>query len=301
MMKIGFSSLVCPTWNLQTIVTRASEMGFAGVELRGLNGELHLPVAPELAADPQGVRAIFAEKRVELVCLGASATLTSKDAQEAARQKATVIEFLELAAKLQCPSVRIFIGDVGKRDNHRLALGRTVEALSSIAGLAARLEVTVLIENGGDFSSSHDLWFIIDAVGSPWVAACWNQCHARTTGERPTTSIPRLGRKIGMVHICDAKFDESGALLEYKSPGDGDVEVRREIELLKGVIYDGYLMFEWPKLWIDSLPAPEAVLPGVVKFLKAALEAKQPVLSAYKGDKNAPRFRAPSGSASPAA
>ena len=49
-------------------------------------------------------------------------------------------------------------------------------------------------------------------------------------------------------------------------------------------------MFEWPKLWVDSLPAPESVLPEVAKFLRETIDAKQPILSAYKGDKNAPKL-----------
>ena len=36
-MKIGFSSLACPGWDLQTIVARAREYGFDGIEL-GRNG-----------------------------------------------------------------------------------------------------------------------------------------------------------------------------------------------------------------------------------------------------------------------
>ena len=46
MMKLGFSSLVCPGWSLESIVTNAAAMGFDGVELRGIRGELELPLVP---------------------------------------------------------------------------------------------------------------------------------------------------------------------------------------------------------------------------------------------------------------
>jgi len=287
-MKIGFSSLVCPTWNLETMVANAAKFGFDGIELRGLCGELHLPLVPELARDPEAVRRLFADNKVELVCLGASATLTSKTPRLLAEQKGAVTEFMELASKLGCPYVRIFVGEVDRRDNQRAALARIAEALISLAPIAARLGVTLLAENGGDFPGSADLWFLIDAVGHPAVRCCWNQCHTMTLGERATNSIPRLGNKIGMVHLCDGKFDEAGAQLGYALPGEGDVGVKRQIEILKGLLYDRYLMFEWPKLWVDSLPAPETVLPKVAKFLRETIDAKQPILSAYKGDKNAP-------------
>ena len=66
-MKIGFSSLVCPDWDLDTIIAKASEMGFDGVEIRGLRGEAHLPSVSELADDPDLVRRKFQDRNVELI------------------------------------------------------------------------------------------------------------------------------------------------------------------------------------------------------------------------------------------
>lgn len=292
MMKIGFSSLACPTWDLETIVTGASSMGFDGVELRGLGGELHLPLVPQLSADPAGVRSLFRENNVELVCLGTSVTLDARDRREVGRQKATLTEFVELASALGCPNVRAFMGEVQKNDNQRAALARIAESLRSLPALLSRTGVTLLIENGGDFPISDALWFVIDAVDHPRVRCCWNQCHAMTVGERATKSLPRLGHKIGMVHICDAIFDPQGILTDYALPGEGDTEIARQIELLKGMIYDRYLMLEWPKLWVASLASADVALPAAAKFLRERIDEKQAVLTAYKNDKNAPRLTA---------
>jgi len=289
-MKIGFSSLVSPGWDLASVIGNAVKMGFDGVELRGLRGELNLPLVPELAADPEQVREMLAEHKIELVCLGASATLDSRKSKEVAKQKAKIIEFIELASRLGCPLVRLFAGEVQRRDTQDAALSRIASGLASLAPAASQHQVTIVVENGGDFLGSQDLWFLVDAVAHPAVRCCWNQCHAKAVGERPTNSIPRLGHRIGLVHVCDAKFDAQGVLLEYKGLGQGDAEVSTQIDLLKGVAYDRYLIFEWPKLWMESLPEPEAVLPESAKFLRERINAKQPVLSAYKGDKNAPRI-----------
>ena len=289
-MKIGFSSLVCPQWDLPTILENASTMGFDGVELRGLLGELDLPLVPELAGDPPGVRKLFAQHGVELVALGTSATIDSPRPKELARQKATITEFIELAGKLGCPYVRIFLGAARRGFDLHSALGRITEALGPLADVAAKFDVTLLVENGGDFPGSRDLWFVVDSVAHPALRCCWNQCNAMAIGERPTGSIPRLALKIGMVHVCDARFDDQRVLLEYKPLGEGSVEIESLIERLRGVIYDRYLMFEWPRMWVNSLPEPQAVLPGVAKFLRQHVDARQPVLTAYKGDKHAPKM-----------
>ena len=63
--------------------------------------------------------------------------------------------------------------------------------------------------------------------------------------------------------------------------------------MLRGIISCGSLIFEGPKLWIDSLPGPDATLPEVAKFLRACIQEKAAVLSAYKGDKHAPKLASP--------
>ncbi len=292
-MKIGFSSQAAPMWDLQTLFAKAASCGFDGIELRGLGGQLDLPMLPELSAQPEQVKALCAEHKVELVCLSSSVSLDSKDRKTLARQVGDLTDYIELAAALDCPFVKIFAGEVQKRDHLRGAWARIAQALIHVASVASRHGVTVLVENGGDLPDSAALWFLVDAAESPAIQVCWNQCHALTVGERPTTSLPRLGTKIGMVHVCDADFDDCGLLVGYKSLGEGDAEVARQVELLKGLAYQGYLMFDWPKLWEASLPHPDAVLPGAAQFLREQLDTKQNILSAYKGDKRPTKFCRP--------
>lgn len=267
-------------------------MGYDGVEIRGIQGQLDLASAPELARDPEGVQALLREHKVELACIAASAVLSSRSPRERAEAKASITAHIELAKRLGCPAVRIMAGETERGESHQSGLARVVEGLASLAPAAGRHDVTLLVENSGDFASSADMWHLIDAVNHPSVRCCWNQCHGMTLGERPTVSIPRLGLKLGMVRVCDATFDASGALLDYRAPGEGQAEIGRAVELLRGVLYRRYLMVEWPKLWVPSLPAPEQWLPSAAQFLKSRLAAKQPILSAYKGDKNAPKLAA---------
>lgn len=289
-MKIGFSSLACPGWDLDTIVKQAAALGYQGVELRGLLGDLNLPLVPDLARHPDRVRALLAEQKVELVCLGSSASLTAKKRADRAQSTRLMTEFAELAGRLGCPMVRVFAGEIGRWDTRPAALARAGDALMRLVPVAVRNQVTLVVENGGDFAGSADLWYLVDAVGHPNVRCCWSQFNAATLRERVTTSIPRLGNKIALVHLSDGDFDESGALLGHKPLGAGGVEVARQIELLRGLAFGRYLMFESPKLWVDTLPEPASALSAAATFLKARLAEKQTILSAYKGDKNAPKL-----------
>jgi sugar phosphate isomerase/epimerase len=38
-MKFGFSTVSCPAWDFETIVARAAEYGYDGVEIRAFSNE----------------------------------------------------------------------------------------------------------------------------------------------------------------------------------------------------------------------------------------------------------------------
>jgi fatty-acyl-CoA synthase len=290
-LKLGFSTLTCPGWDVQTIINQAVALGCQGVEFRGLRGELHLPLAPELAGQPDRTRQLFEDARVEIVCLASSATLASKKKHTLADERARIVEFIELAGRLGCPFVRLFAGEVQRwPDNYHACLGRVASELIRLVPVATKNRVTLLIENSGDFPSSEALWFLVDAVSHPSVRACWNQCYGLTALERATLSLPRLGQKLSIVHVADADVDDHGVLLGYKPLGQGRAEVGRQIEILRGLAYNGYIMCEWPKMWDDTLPPPETALPQAIQFLRERIGEQQVVLTAYKGDKNAPKF-----------
>ncbi len=291
-MKFGFSSVGCPDWDLDTIIGQAAAMGYQGVELRGLQGEMHLPASPALASNPAAVVERFSNAGVELVCLATGNCFHWKDARKLAEHKAQVREFLELAGELGCPYVRVFGDEVPRYEQKQATLVRIADALRELAPAAAACHTTIVLENHGDFAGSRDLWFILDAVSHPAVRCCWHPCHAKVAGERMTLSVPRLGRMIALTHIVDGRFNEDGALETYVIPGEGDADLERFLDLLRGIAYSGYLIFDWPKLWVTSLADPDKSLPAALAKMKGMLDKLTAVkeLTAYKGDKNVPKF-----------
>lgn len=294
-MKLGFSSLGCPDWDLDTIIAQAAALGYNGVELRGLRGEMHLPALPILRQDPKAVAGRFRDAGVELACLATGNCFHWEDRRKVAENKQQVREFLELAGELGCPYVRVFGDEVPRYGDKHATMLRIADALRDLAPVAAAHQVVILLENHGDFASSRDLWFILDTVNHPAVRACWHPCHAKVAGDRPSLAIPRLGRRIALTHIVDGRFSPEGALESYVLPGDGVVDLGLVLDLLRGMTYDGYLVFEWPKLWQASLAAPEQAFPAAISKMKALLKEVESVkeLTAYKGDKNAPRYCVP--------
>ncbi len=294
-MKIGFSSVGCPNWDLPTLVNNAKAMGYHGVELRGLRGQMDLTLCPELTANPASTRAMFTEAGIELVCLSSSAAFHYRDRRRVADNQAEARQYIELAGKVGCPYVRVFGSEIPKRaflgyESREVVLNRIATAVRELVPTALEHRVTLLIENSGDFVDSQAIWFLVDAAESPSVRACWSQFAALTRGETPSISIKRLGGMIGMVRLTDGKLASNG-VESIEPPGKGDADVPLQVALLKGLAYDGFLMFDWPKLWNHSLADPETVFPEAQKYLQSLLSEKKVDLTAYKGDKNAPRFK----------
>ena len=42
-MKLAFSTIGCPNWSYDEVVSTASDLGYDGFEVRGIGGEIYAP------------------------------------------------------------------------------------------------------------------------------------------------------------------------------------------------------------------------------------------------------------------
>jgi sugar phosphate isomerase/epimerase len=306
-MKLAISSLCCPDQDLAVIIDHARQHGFEGVDL----SVSPAPASPARnhgwLANPQGVRQQMQAAGLEFACLSASAGLDERDPDSLTRSIAALGGNLALARTLGCPCVRVRASGTNGSQSGSLAgerreakLARVSIAVRALVPQAVRQGVGILVENGGDFADSASVWHILEAAGSPLVRSSWNPWLARKVPERCTTAIPRLGSKIAMVRIVAGGLPEATDSAPGPVAGEGEVDVPRLIQLLKGINYRGYLVLD-----PTSLPRPAtpgAVVPAdaaspcsqerlaaIVAYLRKLLEEKPVVLTAYKGDKFRPR------------
>jgi len=291
-MKIGFSSMVCPNWDLATMIARAAELGFDGVEV-SLHDDASLSSqAARLAADPDAARKRFDAAGVRLLCIGASFPIESPYRDRVAANQRKIVDAIELAGKVGCPYVRVPFGPIEWLDTRSHVLSRVGEAFGDLIPHAVANGVTILLENGADLPDSRAVWFVLDAVSHPALQCCFDPCVAMGAGDPLTIWAPRLNRRIAMVRVCDAAFDERGAFQEYRLPGEGSLEWARILPLLRGLLFDGLLMFHWPKALESALPEPDEVLPKVIAYLRERISERQEPLSAYRKDKYVPNYGA---------
>src|SRR5262249_2662370 len=105
-MKLAFSTLGCPRWELREIVAGARKWGYDGVELRAVGGSLDLLGRAEFG--PAQIKTTRENFDIEICCVDTSCVFHSTDASERTDQVKIALAHAELAARLGAPLIRIF-------------------------------------------------------------------------------------------------------------------------------------------------------------------------------------------------
>ncbi len=269
--RIAFSTLGCPAWSWKTILESADRLGYSGIELRGVAGEMDLPLVPEfqgtrLAATTQDLAALG----IAIVGLGASAAMHEKDPVKRAQQLDEGRRFIDLAHALGVPYVRMFGDRIAPGEPREEVMTRVVEGFQLMAAHAKASGVIVLIESHGDFTHSDDLSAILTRVDSPRFALLWDAHHTFVAGgEQPGDTYAKLGRWIRHTHLKDSKPE--GTDRRYVLLGAGAVPVKAQVMVLAKAGYQGYYCLEWEKKWHPEIEEPEMAFPQYAKAMSEYL------------------------------
>src|SRR2546426_497529 len=103
-VKLAFSTLGCPQWELERIAQAARDYGYAAIELRAVGGNLDLLNRPEFQPGTvETTRRWLADQSLPVCCVDSSCPFDSRDADERAKQVEVAVRHCELAAKLGAP------------------------------------------------------------------------------------------------------------------------------------------------------------------------------------------------------
>jgi len=274
-LPIGFSTLGCPGWDWHKILDFAQQNGFAAVELRGLQGNMDLPSRPEFALQQiaQSKKEVT-DRGLRISCVDSSANMHDTDPEKHQQELANARRFIDLASALDAPHIRVFGNKiVGERD---LAIKNIAKSLRSLGDYAGPKGVTVLIESHGDFTDSPTLRSILEQADSPHVALLWDAHHTFVSGkEDPAFTVGQLGKYIRHTHLKDSVRKGTDDDVQYVLTGRGQVPVRRQVEALVKIGYEGYYSFEWEKVWHPELEEPEIAFPDYMRAMRGYLSEAQ--------------------------
>lgn len=263
-MKFAFSTLACPAWSIEQVVDNAANLGYAGIELRLLDGEVIDPVRD--AEKVKQAVALSRSRGVEVCALDTSCRFNVRDPQERAKHLADLENWIRLSQEVRVPILRVF---GGKSDgSEEEAVTWFSESLKQIAPQAEKAAAVIVIETHDAFSSSHLVARVLELVNSPNVAALWDSHHPYRVGESASEVLQALDGHIAHVHVKDARRDaEDSSKWHLVLIGEGEVPVREQLELLKQHGYTGFVSVEWEKRWHPEIQEPEVALPQHIAWL----------------------------------
>lgn len=259
-MKICFSTLGCPEWSYSEIISFASDLGFNGVEIRGVQGELYAPSIPEFTPSKvEATKKKLASLSLSIPCLTSACDLN--DPEVVASAKA----YIDTASLIGTPYIRI-LGDPTPNPLGDISMKVVLPNLSAIADYAKDKGVMPLIETNGFFAKTRILLALLQEAGKDNVGVLYDIHHPyRFFGESPAYTLKNLGPYIKHVHIKDSVMD--GKKVSYRMLGEGTIPVKETIHALEDNGFEGFYSLEWVKRWDLTLEDPDIAFVQFKEFM----------------------------------
>jgi len=267
-MKLAFSTLGCPNWELGQIVETAGRLGYDGVELRAVAGSLDLLGRPEfMSSNLSTTRSQFEDRNLEVCCVDTSCAFHSPDQSERSAQVDLALKHAELAAELGAPLIRIFPDKIQPGATRNETRDYIVESLRL---LADRLpgEVDVALETHGDFARTETTTEIMRLVNHPRVRLIWDVANSLAAGDSIEDAGEAVEPFLSHIHLRDARPVSTSEHWLPVLAGDGNVSFAEALMTIERLNYDGYVSFEWEKYWHPEIEEPEVALPDFINAIR---------------------------------
>ncbi len=268
-MKLAFTTLGCPEWDLPTIAERAVAYGYDGVDFRGYLGRIPLPELPEFTENAEASAALFREAGLAVPGMSSSANVAGNPETALAEIRA----YAPLCRAFGAPFLRVFGGGDFAEEDRPAARESAIRTLRQAVPIAEEYDLTIILE-------THDRWLtgavlrpIMEAVDSPRVAILWDLHHPyRLAGESPEDTWAAVGPWVRYTHVKDSRPDpapDHGYSLCLV--GTGDIPLAQMLTVLRAGGYDGWLTLEWEKKWHPEIEEPEVAFPAYVEYIRGLL------------------------------
>jgi sugar phosphate isomerase/epimerase len=266
---LSFSTLGCPDWSFKQITDFAVQHGYKAIEVRGIQRQLDLTKCKEFSS-PQNIDAtlkLMKEKGLRFINLGASANLHFAEGAEREKNLEEARSFIDLAAKINCPYIRVFPNNFPKDQDKNTTMTLIAKGVSHLGNYAKDKKVMVLMETHGEVVMMNDIEKIMRLASNSNVGLVWDVANMwSVTKEPPVNVFQKLKKYIHHTHIKDLKVVDGKD--QYTLLGQGEVPIFQAIDVLFKGGYKGYYSFEWEKLWHPEIAEPEIALSDYAKVMK---------------------------------
>lgn len=241
-MNYSFMSFSAPKLSFDELLDTAVKYGYDGIEPRIGSGHAH-KIEPGVDEDfLADAKSKAAEKGIKLACIATSARYS--DPATTAENIALTRSAVDIAASLGVPVIRVFGGPIPEGLKREDSFKSIVGALKEVAPYAEKKGVILCVETHDDWCDPNDVKNIIETVDHPNVMVNWDIMHpCLREGFNIEDSFNILKPYIHHVHVHDGVRE--GNKSELRPIGEGAVDHKKAVELLKECGYKGFISGEW--------------------------------------------------------
>ncbi len=274
-MKFSFSTLACPSWDLDRIIEYGVKYAYHYLELRFINNVCELEKMPELS--PKNIfQTLQKIKRagLEVVSLDSSVHLHSDNDADWNKNLEQAKQYIDAAQILEAKYIRVFPNQIPHGKDREWTLKRIAQGLTELGPLAIRKGVRVALETHGDFCDTVSIRKIMEQVNHAGVGVLWDAHHPyRFCKEDFSTSYMNLKKYLCFIHLKDSRGEPPQHRLHLL--GEGDIPFRNLCRLLKENDYEGVLGEEFEKAWHPYAAEPEIGIPHFIRTIRSYFSINQ--------------------------
>ncbi|MGH7142786.1 MAG: sugar phosphate isomerase/epimerase family protein [Planctomycetota bacterium] len=272
-MKLCGHTMGTPKMDLRQAVEFMASLGCAAIEVRcAANGQLD----PARFDAAQAAEALATARRAG-IAFGCLTPYFKNFVDPAVRERelAGLRAMLQIAARLECPLVRVYGGvPPAPGGDAQAAWDGTARALRELAAEAAPLGVTLVIEtHGGTLTPDAVTAARMAAqVDHPNLGILFDYVWIHLAGtDTIGSAVARCAKWIRHVHVKDCVVQEPEHRAVARLLGEGTIDLPALIAALRGIGYQGLLCDEYEKFWQPDLPDPETGMTHNAAYLRHAL------------------------------
>ena len=269
MNPIALSTLACPSWSINTIITKASEFGYQAIEWRGGPQGHVQPMM--LSLEKAALRKMSQDAGLRALAVTSYTSFVSLLAEERQSNVDELRRYADLAAELGAEYVRAFLGELPENTNIDSSIYKNIsDCLNAASEYAVSVGVKIAVEPHDNFTRSASVSPLFDRDWShPDLRVIWDLGNTFAVGEDPHEGFALLKDRLAYVQVKDGIRQDSG--WQLCALGQGNVPLARAFALLLEDGYEGAFSVEWEYAWHPELDPPEKALPMALQVVRGLL------------------------------
>ncbi|NLB91304.1 MAG: sugar phosphate isomerase/epimerase [Clostridiales bacterium] len=264
-MKISFSTLGCPRWSWKEIVSTAKDLGYQGVEVRGVGKDISVPSVPAFSdSNIAKTKENLQDLALSIPCLDSDCLIYLPHEQEKTFQE--VQAYVSLAKKLSVSYVRVFAAPAVPEPAGEIDDAFVRDHTRQLADMAKEQGITLLLETHGVWCDSARLARLLTAIDKENVGILWDIHHPfRYLHESAEKTFHNIAPWLKHTHIKDSILQNGK--VRYVPCGQGDLPLEEIFTLLQKNDYQGFYSLEWVKRWDTSLEEPGIIFAHYANYM----------------------------------